>query len=348
MRARLSGEGAKGTINIYDIQTNDVIIDTVTAATSANNSGNTHVLNDVDSNATGFKKINQPYSAIKKYNSRYNIFPNYIIREIDISKLAEHNLIKIKALTTEEFLQIKNRESTLKLIYDDHYHNFRGEIIFNLTYRSYICGGDSGTEVYMENTISSTINAQIFLTKNKTVTEILLYGILTIEVPDTDTIYYTPYVNINPTYDKSLDNQEVLKAIDYNGIPALNHSYRVCRMKYDTDSKFFITDSTMVDFIYSENGYGIGESFETRLNLVNQKSYSVFSGLNSIGTGIIYDTETHKVIYVTVEYIRDTNIAYKIKMDLHAYQDGEDITDSFISTKLLDANTGGAIVIYAL
>lgn len=348
LRARLSGEGAKGTINIYDIQTNDVIIDTVTAATSANNSGNTHVLNDVDSNATGFKKINQPYSAIKKYNSRYNIFPNYIIREIDISKLAEHNLIKIKALTTEEFLQIKNRESTLKLIYDDHYHSFRGEIIFNLTYRSYICDGDSGTEVYMENTISSTINAQIFLTKNKTVTEILLYGILTIEVPDTDTIYYTPYVNINPTYDKSLDNQEVLKAIDYNGIPALNHSYRVCRMKYDTDSKFFITDSTMVDFIYSENGYGIGESFETRLNLVNQKSYSVFSGLNSIGTGIIYDTETHKVIYVTVEYIRDTNIAYKIKMDLHAYQDGEDITDSFISTKLLDANTGGAIVIYAL
>ena len=185
-------------------------------------------------------------------------------------------------------------------------------------------------------------------TVNTTIIFNVLFGTLTINSTDLSKIVYTPYVDVNPKYDERLEGQEILKAINYDGVPALNHSYRVCRMKYDTDSKFFITDSTMVDFIYSENGYGIGESFETRLNLVNQKSYSVFSGLNSIGTGIIHDTETHKVIYVTIEYIRDTSVEYKIKMELHAYQDGEDITDAFISTKLFNASEGGAIEIHAL
>lgn len=345
---RLSGSGNKGDMTIYSTQTKDVIIDSLLVAKSVTNNGNAYVLNNLDSNATGFKKINQPYSVIKKYSSSYNIFPNYIIREIDISKLAEDNWLKIKHLTDDEFRKIKNRESTLKLIYNDNYHNIHEEIIFIPTDRKYCVDPNSGAEIPMENKISSAINAQLSLNKNKTLIEISLYGVLTIDVSFLDIIYYTPYVNINPTYYKSLDNQEVLKAIDYNGMPALNHSYRVCRMKYDTDSKFFITDSTLVDFIYTENNYGIGESFETRLGLVNKKSYSVFSGLNSIGTGIIYDTETHKVIYVTIEYIRDTNIAYKIKMDLHAYQDGEDITDSFISTKLFNASEGGAIEIYAL
>lgn len=341
---RLAGSGKKGDMTIYGAQTKDVIINSLSVAKSVTNNGNAYVLNDADSN---FKKINQPYNVIKKYSSSYSIFPNYIIREIDISKLAEDNLLQIKRLTDDEFIKIKNRESTLKLIYNNNYYHIHEEIIFNPTDRKYFYDPDSGAETLLVNEISSTINAKLSLNKNKTLIEILLHGVLTIDALDSDRIYYTPYVNINPTYD-TLDNQEVLKSIDYNGMPALNHSYRVCRMKYDTDSKFFITDSTMIDFIYSENGYGIGESFETRLSLVNQKSYSVFSGLNSIGTGIIYDTETHKVIYVTIEYIRDTSIAYKIKMDLHAYQDGEDITDSFISTKLSNADTGGAIAIYAL
>lgn len=59
----------KGTINIYDYQTNDVIIDTVTAVTSAINEGNAYVSNDVASNVTGFKKLNQPYESVKKYFS---------------------------------------------------------------------------------------------------------------------------------------------------------------------------------------------------------------------------------------------------------------------------------------
>lgn len=69
LHARLSGKGKKGTINIYSNQTNPVIIKELSAATSAVNEGNTYVLNDVASNVTGFKKLNQPYESVKKYFS---------------------------------------------------------------------------------------------------------------------------------------------------------------------------------------------------------------------------------------------------------------------------------------
>lgn len=258
-----------------------------------------------------------------------------IVKLINLADLSSNIIKFVEPLTEEEYEKLKNNKIELKLVYTEAGTGINGSIIFKSTpYTLNIAGSVRYTSVV------STVNTTIIFN--------VLFGTLTINSTDLSKIVYTPYVDVNPKYDERLEGQEILKAINYAGVPALNHSYRVCRMKYDTDSKFFITDSTMVDFIYSENGYGIGESFETRLNLVNQKSYSVFSGLNSIGTGIIYDTETHKVIYVTIEYIRDTSVEYKIKMELHAYQDGEDITDAFISTKLFNASEGGAIEIYAL
>lgn len=257
-----------------------------------------------------------------------------IVKLVNLADLSSNIIKFVEPLTEEEYEKLKNNKIELKLVYTAADSGINGSIIFKSTYALNI------PNIGLYTSIVSNVNANIFLS--------VLFGTLTIYRSALDQLIYTPYVDVNPKYDEPLEGQEILKAINYNGVPALNHSYRVCRMKYDTDSKFFITDSTMVDFIYSENGYGIGESFETRLNLVNQKSYSVFSGLNSIGTGIIYDTETHKVIYVTIEYIRDTSVEYKIKMELHAYQDGEDITDVFISTKLFNASEGGAIEIYAL
>lgn len=258
-----------------------------------------------------------------------------IVKLINLADLSSNIIKFVEPLTEEEYEKLKNNKIELKLVYIEAGTGINGSIIFKSTpYTLNIAGSVRYTSVV------STVNTTIIFN--------VLFGTLTINSTDLSKIVYTPYVDVNPKYDERLEGQEILKAINYNGVPALNHSYRVCRMKYDTDSKFFITDSTMVDFIYSENGYGIGESFETRLGLVNKKSYSVFSGLNSIGTGIIYDTETHKVIYVTIEYIRDTSVEYKIKMELHAYQDGEDITDAFISTKLFNASEGGEIEIYAL
>ena len=258
-----------------------------------------------------------------------------IVKLINLADLSSNIIKFVEPLTEEEYEKLKNNKIELKLVYTEAGTGINGSIIFKSTpYTLNIAGSVRYTSVV------STVNTTIIFN--------VLFGTLTINSTDLSKIVYTPYVDVNPKYDERLEGQEILKAINYDGVPALNHSYRVCRMKYDTDSKFFITDSTMVDFIYSENGYGIGESFETRLGLVNKKSYSVFSGLNSIGTGIIYDTETHKVIYVTIEYIRDTSVEYKIKMELHAYQDGEDITDAFISTKLFNASEGGAIEIYAL
>lgn len=330
MNIRVSGSNTKGDMTIYNTQTNDVIIGTLTAATSAVNNGNAYVLNDVASNVTGFKKLNPHIEPVKEYNSESKV----LVKKINLDDLYQGIINLTTPLTELEYDKLKNNEIELKLVYNDEDTGINGSIIFKSNYSLNI------PSVGLYTSIVSNVNANIFLS--------VLFGTLTIYRSALDQLIYTPYVDVNPKYDEPLEGQEVLKAIDYDGVPALNHSYRVCRMKYDTDSKFFITDSTMVDFIYSENNYGIGESFETRLSLVNKKSYSVFSGLNSIGTGIIYDTETHKVIYVTIEYISDTSITYKIKMDLHAYQDGEDITDSFISTKLSNADTGGAIAIYAL
>lgn len=258
-----------------------------------------------------------------------------IVKLINLDDLSSKIIKFIEPLTEGEYEKLKNNKIELKLVYTEADTGINGSIIFKSTpYTLNIAGSVRYTSV-----VSNVNTAIVFK---------VLFGTLTINSTDLSKIVYTPYVDVNPIYDERLEGQGILKAINYDGVPALNHSYLVCRMKYDTDSKFFITDSTLVDFIYTENNYGIGESFETRLGLVNKKSYSVFSGLNSIGTGIIYDTETHKVIYVTIEYIRDTSIEYKIKMKLHAYQDGEDITDSFISTKLFNAGTGGAISIYAL
>lgn len=330
LHARLSGKGKKGTINIYSNQTNPVIIKELSAATSAVNEGNTYVLNDVASNVTGFKKLNPHIEPVKEYSSESKV----LVKEINLEDLYQGIINLTTPLTELEYDKLKNNEIELKLVYIDEDTGINGSIIFKSNYSLNI------PSVGLYTSIVSNVNAKIFLS--------VLFGTLTIYRSALNKIIYTPYVDVNPKYDEPLEGQEVLKAIDYDGVPALNHSYRVCRMKYDTDSKFFITDSTLVDFIYTENNYGIGESFETRLGLVNKKSYSVFSGLNSIGTGIIYDTETHKVIYVTIEYISDTSVGYKIKMELHAYQDGEDITDAFISTKLFNASEGGAIEIYAL
>lgn len=257
-----------------------------------------------------------------------------LIKKVNLDDLSSNIIKFVEPLTEEEYEKLKNNKIELKLVYTEEDIGINGSIIFKSTYALNIPGIGSYTSIV------SNVNANIFLS--------VLFGTLTIYRSALDQLIYTPYVDVNPKYDEPLERQATLKAINYDGVPALNHSYRVCRMKYDTDSKFFITDSTLVDFIYTENNYGIGESFETRLGLVNKKSYSVFSGLNSIGTGIIYDTETHKVIYVTIEYISDISVGYKIKMELHAYQDGEDITDAFISTKLFNASEGGAIEIYAL
>lgn len=258
-----------------------------------------------------------------------------IVKLINLDDLSSKIIKFIEPLTEGEYEKLKNNKIELKLVYIEADTGINGSIIFKSTpYTLNIAGSVRYTSV-----VSNVNTAIVFK---------VLFGTLTINSTDLSKIVYTPYVDVNPIYDERLEGQGILKAINYDGVPALNHSYLVCRMKYDIDSKFFITDSTLVDFIYTENNYGIGESFETRLGLVNKKYYSVFSGLNSIGTGIIYDTETHKVIYVTIEYISDTSIEYKIKMKLHAYQDGEDITDSFISTKLFNAGTGGAISIYAL
>lgn len=330
MNIRLSGSNTKGDMTIYNTQTNDVIIDTLTAATSAVNNGNAYVLNDVASNVTGFKKLNPHIEPVKEYSSESKV----LVKEINLEDLYQGIINLTTPLTELEYDKLKNNEIELKLVYIDEDTGINSSIIFKSNYSLNI------PSVGLYTSIVSNVNANIFLS--------VLFGTLTIYRSALNKLIYTPYVDVNPKYDEPLERQEVLKAIDYDGVPALNHSYRVCRMKYDIDSKFFITDSTLVDFIYTENNYGIGESFETRLGLVNKKSYSVFSGLNSIGTGIIYDTETHKVIYVTIEYISDTSVGYKIKMELHAYQDGEDITDAFISTKLFNASEGGAIEIYVL
>lgn len=69
MKTRLSSKGEKGEIVIHDTQTKDVFINDITAATSAINKGNAYLLNDADSNVTGFKKLNQPYESVKKYFS---------------------------------------------------------------------------------------------------------------------------------------------------------------------------------------------------------------------------------------------------------------------------------------
>lgn len=70
MNARLATKNKdKGEIFVYDTQTKDVFINNITAITSAVNEGNAYVLNDVASNVTGFKKLNQPYESVKKYFS---------------------------------------------------------------------------------------------------------------------------------------------------------------------------------------------------------------------------------------------------------------------------------------
>ena len=336
LHTRLSSKGKKGNIIIYNTQDNDIILENISAVTGVSCEGNAYVLNEVQNNVIGVKKLYQFYDTIKKYISNNKI----IYKEVSIEKLESNGILKlINPLTEDEYEKLQNKESELHLTYK--YEGMDGQIVFIPNY--YI---DSGEET-LYTMVSSSVNANILIYQ--------LYGTLTIFKTNLSDILYIPNIEINPIYDEPVEKLEVLKSINHNGNPILNHSYRICKMIYDDNSKFFITNDELIDLQYTFNSltsahnYIWGESFETRLQLKGStKKYSIFSGLNSIGTGFIYDISSNKLTTITIEYMKDTNVTFNMKMELHAYQDGADITDEFISTKLSDTNNEDAIEVYAL